>query len=119
MDYTGLIERYITLWNETDAERRSALIAQTFTENAYYRDPLMAGEGHAAINGLVQGVQAQFPGHTLRLSGGVDGFGDRVRCSWELVPERGPAVVKATDFGVIVDGRLVEVTGFLDQLPPY
>lgn len=117
VDYTELVERYIALWNEADAVRRSALIAQTFTENARYQDPLMAGAGHAAINALVQGVQAQFPGHTLRLARGVDGFGDRVRCSWELVSEHGPVVVKATDFGVIVDGRLVEVTGFFDQVP--
>ena len=116
MDYTELVERYIALWNETDAESRASLIARTFTEEAQYRDPLMAGAGHAAIDRLAQGVQAQFPGHTLRLIGGVDGFGDRVRCSWELVPEHGPAVVKATDFGVTVDGRLVEVTGFFDQV---
>jgi hypothetical protein len=117
MDNNGLIERYIALWNEADAERRRELIARTFTENARYRDPLMAGEGHAEIDRLVQGVQAQFPGHTLRLAGGVDGFGDRVRCRWELVPEHGPAVVKATDFGVVVGGRLAEVTGFFDQVP--
>ena len=117
MDTTELIERYIALWNEPDADRRSALIAQTFTEDARYRDPLMAGDGHAAIDRLVQGVQAQFPGHTLRLAGGVDGFGDRVRCRWELMPEHGPAVVKATDFGVVVHGRLAEVTGFFDQVP--
>lgn len=117
MDYAELIECYIALWNEADAERRAALIARTFTENARYRDPLMAGAGPADIDRLVQRVQAQFPGHTLRLAGGVDGFGDRVRCSWELVPEHGPAVVKATDFGVIVDGRLAEVTGFFDQVP--
>ena len=35
-DYTDLVERYIATWNETDAERRRALIARTFTENASY-----------------------------------------------------------------------------------
>ena len=29
---TDLIDRYIAMWNETDAERRRALIARTWTE---------------------------------------------------------------------------------------
>lgn len=77
----------------------------------------MAGEGHIAIDGLIQGVQVQFPNHDLKLVGEVDGFGDRVRCRWELVPAQGSALVKATDFGLIVGDRLAEVTGFLDQMP--
>ena len=117
MNYKELIERYIAAWNETDPARRLELIEQTFTERASYRDPLMAGEGHTAIDGLIQGVQAQFPGHELRLIGEVDGFGDWVRCRWELVPAQGSALVKATDFGIIVGDRLAEVTGFLDQVP--
>ena len=117
MSHKNLIERYIATWNETDPTRRMDLIKQTFTENASYLDPLMAGEGYAAIDGLISGVQAQFPGHELRLIGEVDGFGDRVRCSWELVPEQGGVLIKATDFGVVVGDRLAEVTGFLDQAP--
>jgi hypothetical protein len=31
---TQLIDRYIAMWNETDAERRRTLIAETWTENA-------------------------------------------------------------------------------------
>ena len=45
---TKLVDRYIAMWNETDAERRRALIAQTWTEDARYVDPVLQAEGPVA-----------------------------------------------------------------------
>lgn len=114
---TDLIDRYIAAWNETDAERRRDLIAQTWTETASYIDPLMQAEGRAGIDAMIQGVQERFPGHRFRRTGEVDAYQDRVRFSWELGPEGGAAVAGGTDFGVVAAGdRLQAVTGFLDQV---
>jgi len=115
---TELIDRYLAVWNETDPGRRGDLIARTWTDDASYVDPVMHGEGRAGIDALVQGAQAQFPGHQFRLLGTVDSYQDRVRFSWELAPDGGAAIVRGTDFGVVAaDGRLRAVTGFLDQVP--
>jgi hypothetical protein len=115
---TDLVDRYIAMWNETDAERRRALIAQTWTIRARYVDPALKGDGRAGIDAMVQSVQERFPDHRFRRTGPVDTHHDRVRFAWELAPEAGPAVVTGTDFAVIaaVD-RLDEVTGFFDQAP--
>lgn len=43
-------ERYLAIWNETDAARRRALIAESWSKAATYIDPLMRGEGHEQIN---------------------------------------------------------------------
>ena len=85
-----LVERYITSWNEPDADRRRALIAQTWTGGARYLDPVMQGEGHAGIDAIIQGVQARFPGHRFRRIGEVDVHHDRIRFSWELGPRARP-----------------------------
>jgi len=78
----------------------------------------MQSEGHAGIDAMIQAVQAQFTGQQFRLTGAVDGHHDRIRFSWELAPEGGPAVVAGTDFGVVAaDGRLQTITGFLDHTP--
>jgi hypothetical protein len=115
---TDLIDRYIAMWNDTDAARRRNLITQTWTEAASYLDPVMNGEGQAGIDAMVQGVQARFPGHRFRRTSDVDAHHDRVRFSWELAPEDGPAVVNGTDFGVVAaDGRLQTITGFFDHTP--
>jgi hypothetical protein len=116
-DHAAVIDRYFAVWNETDAARRRNLIAQTWTEDAAYIDPLIEGVGHAGIDVMVGGVQVQFPGHIFRLTSAIDAHHDRVRFAWELAPEHGAALVKGTDFGVIVGDRLQSVTGFLDQVP--
>jgi hypothetical protein len=116
LETTALIDRYIAVWNETDTARRRALIARTWTENATYLDPLMAGEGHAGIDAMVQAVQDAYPGNRFRRTGEVDVHHDRVRFGWTLGPDGGPALAQGIDFGVIAPEQLLAgVTGFLDQ----
>ena len=45
-----IAENYIALWNETDRLRRTNLLAEFWTEDAIYVDPLMRGEGHREID---------------------------------------------------------------------
>jgi len=117
-DHTDLIDQYIAAWNETDDTRRRALVAATFSEDASYLDPVMQGQGHAGIDGMIAGVQARFPGHRFHRSGAVDAHHDHLRFSWELAPTGGEALVKGTDFAVLgADARLATVTGFFDLLP--
>lgn len=116
-NYDALIDRYIAVWNETNAARRRELIAQTWTEDAHYIDPLMEGVGQDGIDAMIGGAQAQFPGFAFSLIGKADAHHDRVRFSWALGPEGGDALVKGTDFATVVGERLQWVTGFLDQVP--
>ncbi len=115
---TELIDGYIAMWNETDGKRRRDLIAQVWTESATYLDPALQGEGHAGIDVMVQGVHERFPGHRFRRTSDVDTHHDRVRFTWALAPEGGPAVVEGVDFGVVADGgQLQTITGFFNQAP--
>ncbi|MGH2560951.1 MAG: nuclear transport factor 2 family protein [Thermomicrobiales bacterium] len=118
-DVTPVIDRYVAIWNETDAARRRALIAQTWTEDASYIDPLMRGDGPDGIDAMIAGVQQQFPGHWIQRTGEIDAHNDRVRFAWALVGASGESpVVAGVDFGVVAaDGRLQAITGFLDQGP--
>lgn len=112
-----IAQQYIAAWNETDSERRRALISQTWSEDATYVDPLMAGRGHAEVNALMAGVQQRFPDFRFVLIGKPEGVADRVRFSWGLGPDGADAPIKGTDFVEVEDGRLKSVTGFLDQVP--
>jgi hypothetical protein len=117
-DITNLIDTYIATWNEGDPQRRRALVAQTFTEDGTYVDPLMQSAGTDGISEMIAGAQQQFPGHRFELAGAPDTHHDRVRFSWHLKPTDGDDVVAVGhDFGVIADdGRLRSVTGFLDPV---
>jgi hypothetical protein len=115
-DPLHLAKRYITLWNETDAGRRRALLSADWTGDAVYADPLVQRAGHAEIDALIGAVQERFAGFRFALDGSVDGHGDHLRFSWKLGPEGGEAVVRGTDFAVTQGGRLKAVTGFLDTV---
>jgi ketosteroid isomerase-like protein len=119
-DLISLIDSYIDIWNEPDTSYRRALIARVWTEDARYVDPLMQGDGHEGIDAMVQAVQERFPRHRFRRIGNVDAFQDRVRFAWSLAPldPAAPGSMRAqgSDFGVLRDGRLQRVTGFLDPV---
>ena len=113
---TNTITTYIEAWNETDPERRRALVGETFSEDARYLDPLMSGEGQDGIADMIGAAQSQFPGHRFELSFGPDAHNDVVRFAWTLHGADGP-VATGVDFGTVAeDGRLRNVTGFLETV---
>ncbi|MDE1992110.1 MAG: nuclear transport factor 2 family protein [Rhizobiaceae bacterium] len=116
-DAITIAERYLAVWNETDAQRRRALIAEAWTETGTYVDPLMSGEGHGQIDALVAAVHDRFPGFRFKLSGAADRFGNNLRFSWDLGPEGGEPLIKGTDFAILDGERLKTVHGFIDQMP--
>lgn len=114
----AIAEAYISAWNETDAATRKARIAEAFTSDAAYVDPLAAVAGHGGIDALIAGVQDRFPGFRFALIGAADAHGDHLRFSWGLGPDgAAEAPIKGTDFCRLENGRLKTVTGFLDQVP--
>jgi SnoaL-like protein len=116
-DAQTIVDRYIAMWNETDAARRRELVAQTVTDDADYVDPLMAGAGVDGISAMIGGAQQQFPGHRLALVAGPDGHNDRVRFTWSMSTGGGAPVAVGVDFATVAaDGRLRSITGFLE--PP-
>jgi len=116
-DATSIATRYLELWNERDPQRRHALLAAHWSDNASYVDPLMRGDGHDGIDALVAGVQQRFPDFRFALIGEPNGYGDRVRFSWSLGPDGADSPIKGTDFAVVEKGRIRSITGFLDQVP--
>ena len=117
-DATELADRYIEMWNETDAARRRSLITAVWEAAGHYSDPMMASDGHDGIDAMVQGVQAQFPGHRFRRTSAVERHHDRIRFDWELGAEGAEPLVAGVDFGVLGgDGRLQEIAGFFDKVP--
>ena len=118
-DVTAVIDRYFAVWNETDAATRRALISRTWSADASYVDPLLAGEGPDGIDAMIAAGQGQFPGHTVRLASGIDSHHARVRFNWEIVgPGSADPVVTGVDFAVIdADGKLQSITGFFDHVP--
>jgi len=117
-DVTNTVDAYIAMWNETDPGARADVIRAAWTTDGHYVDPLMESQGHDGLSAMIDGVQAQFPGHQIRRTSGVDVHHSLVRFAWELVAGDGTVAIGGIDVGVLADdGRLTRVAGFLGDLP--
>lgn len=115
---TDLVDRYFVAWNTTDAVQRARLVADTWTEDGTYVDPVLNGEGHTGIDAMIGAFQTQFPGLRFYRRAAIDAHHDRLRFSWVLVADDGPIQAAGTDVAVLSDdNRLRSVTGFFDQAP--
>lgn len=117
-DVQALVERYFDMWNTEDADARREVVATTFSEGATYVDPLFDVAGHDGLDGMVAAAHQAYPGHRFRRTGAVDVHHDRIRWAWELAAGDQPAVAGGVDYARLAgDGRLGEVTGFIDFAP--
>jgi hypothetical protein len=114
-----LVVGYLAAWNERDGRRRREIIAKIWTDDGTYVDAHRHGEGHDAIDAMIQAAQDQFPGYRLRLVSGIEAHNGNVRFRWAAggAPEA-PLYLGGTDFATVArDGRLQSVVGFGDAAP--
>lgn len=114
-DPKTIAEEYLAVWNEDDDGLRRRMLAEGWSSEARYVDPLMSGLGRDGVASMIEAARGQFPGHGFALRGAPDGYGPFVRFSWTLGSPDGAPVVGGMDV-VRLDhqGRIAEVVGFLD-----
>lgn len=113
-----LVERYVAAWNETDPGARAKAVAELWTEEATYTDPLAQVAGHAGISAVIEGAQAMFPGMVFSAGELYESHHDIARFTWHLGPQGGEPVASGSDVvELAADGRIARVLGFLDKLP--
>ena len=116
-DAARVAQAYLNTWNEADGERRRSVLAEHWTEDASYVDPMMRGDGPAQIDALVAAVHQRFPGFRFRLIGTPDGHGEYVRLSWSLGPDGTSAPIEGSDVVQLHCGQIRRVIGFIDRAP--
>ena len=115
----AVVDAYLAAWNETDPARRAQRLAEAWTPEGHYRDPLLEAQGHDAIGAMAEQVHQQYPGTTFRRTTPVDAHHDVARFGWELAgPDAGVVVagIDVASFGPV--GRLGHVVGFFGDLAP-
>ena len=113
-----LVGRYLQVFNETDADRRGAIVDAIYADDCSYTDPLASVAGKAGVSAFIGGVQKQFPGVRFVLNGRIDAHHEQARFTWHAVVE-GLVEPVAIGFDVIAldKGRIRQVFGFLDKAP--
>ena len=114
---SDIVEQYLATWNAAGAERE-ALLAEHWSPEVTYVDPLADVSGSDAVGAMIDAVQAQFPGFVFSQASDADAHHRQLRFTWGLGPEGAEPVVIGFDVVVLdEDGRILDVRGFLDRVP--
>src|SRR4051812_4800719 len=115
----AVVDANLTAYGEPDADRRSAMIADSWASDGRLIDPPLDGRGHDGIDAMFVAVQGMFAGHSFRRTTAIDAHHDRARYGWELVAPDGTVALAGVDYAEVDDdGKLRTITGFFGELPP-
>ena len=110
-----LLARMIAeVFNEPDAGRRAAVIAEVFNEDVVFVDAERRVAGRDELAATVTGLLAQGPGLLFTPVGSFRGVGDLGMRSWRLGPQGGEPVLGGQDVVHVVDGRISRLWTLLD-----
>jgi len=121
-----LVDRFVAIWSEPNAERRRTMVRELWTEDALHvfqppQEVLDAAEGlnvtaifqsrgHAELEDRVARAYEEFiaPGqYSFKLAGEPKRVADAVRFTWEMVATDGSVAGVGLEFVVLAaDGRI-------------
>ena len=112
----ALIDRYIAIWNETDATVRQELIALTWAEDCHYKDPALEGAGREEIDAMTAGFQNAYPDHRFERVGGAVFDEHKLRFGWKLIAPTGETFITGEDACELSEeGLFISITGTFNQ----
>jgi hypothetical protein len=115
---SDLIDRYLACWNEADPAARRTLLAQHFTDDVTYVDPLADIRGRDALDATIAAVREQFAGLVFSPVGAAEAHHNVARFRWGLGPSgEEPPVIGFDVLTIDAEGRIASVVGFLDRVP--
>ena len=111
IDINTFVERYISIWNEPDADARRQAVRSLWHEEASHLARTIEAVGHGGIETRVANAYQKWvkeKGNVFRLRDGVDGHHDTIKLRWEMLPAQGGDVISiGFDFLVLgEDGRI-------------
>lgn len=130
-----LVDRFVTIWNEPNAERRRTMVRQLWTEDALhvFQPPqevldaaaglnvtaVFQARGHAELEKRVSRAYEEFiaPGqYTFRLAGKAKRVADAVRFTWEMAATDDTVAGVGLEFVVLAaDGRIQQDYQFIES----
>lgn len=112
------VEAYMAVWNETEEDKRRALLAKIWATGATYTDPMAHAAGAEELVALVAGFHTQMPGAKIVQTSAIDEHHGRLRFGWAMKGPDGSTRMEGIDVGELTeDGQIKSIVGFFGPLP--
>lgn len=105
------------VFEETDARKREAAIADLWDEEGVFIDPAGVHQGYEAINAAAAALLGMIPGLVFKLTSPVQEQFGVGYVPWEHTPLSGAATLKGIDVGQMKGGKLLSVYAFVSAPP--
>ncbi|GCE29963.1 hypothetical protein KDA_54470 [Dictyobacter alpinus] len=110
-EFTPLVERYMTLWNEPDENVRRNLITDLWTEDGAQFTSLREIRGHQALMERVSSAYDKFvktEGFLFKVSSPIETRHDAIKFHWEMIPATGGEAASVGTVFLLLsnDGRI-------------
>ena len=115
-ELSHLIDRYCSAWNETDDQRRAAILSDIWVPDGLYEDPKVSTVGPDALSDHIGSVQQNRPGAVATRTGPVDAHHNVGRFPFDIRSSTGEQLMEGVDFFEVDTSqhRLVRITGFVN-----
>ena len=122
-DAQRLAERYVAVWNETDAERRRHAIAELWTPDGQHYVNAREAHGYDALEQRIIGSyerNVRDGGHRFRAVAGARALRDVVTFDWEMLPGNSERMVASGSIILIIndEGHILVDYQFVDAETP-
>lgn len=112
------VDAYVATWNESDMDKRLALIEQAWADEGRYVAESSDVTGHDAINDNVVRIQNKYPNRIFFRTSDIFSLRDRARFTWAMLDPAGSATISGVDYALFAaDGRLRRITCIYDRKP--
>ncbi len=118
VDRQERIDAYVATWNESDMDKRLALIDKAWVPDGRYVAESSDVTGHSAINDNVVRIQEKYPNRIFFRTSDIFSLRDRARFTWAMLDPAGSATIGGVDYALFAaDGRLRRITCVYDRKP--
>jgi hypothetical protein len=119
IDAQNLADRYVAVWNETDAEMRRKMIAELWTGDGVHYVRTLEARGYDALEERIAGSHnknVRDGGFVFRASKNAECLQGVVKFNWEMIPRDGGAIASVGLDVLVVDdgGRIREDYQFFE-----
>jgi catechol 2,3-dioxygenase-like lactoylglutathione lyase family enzyme len=113
-DALALVRKHQAIFSETDAIRRTQLMAEAYASDIQVVDPHEVLTGQAEVNKFIAGLQQKSPGGRFSQARPIEAHHNVAELHWQFGTADQPAQVTGSDILVLANGKVQTMYVFVD-----